>query len=118
MTRPSTKGTYIISETYTPVKTVYFELGRTEEDEDEETMEGVDFDVFVAHIDHEIKLKASCKSLPYTVLFYFCFIWSAWLKCDTYNYGVGSSVADIFRRYKVSQTDLGLIYAIQEDGKI
>merc|ERR1719262_1374271 len=75
--------------------------------EDDQGEDGVPFDAVIDHIDREITLKTSCKSLPYSVAFYFCFIWSAWLKCDTYNYGVGSSVNDTFSTVNIDQDFCG-----------
>lgn len=58
--------------------------------------ETVALDQLLTHIDREIILKRSCKAIPFGFFFYVCFVWSAWLKCDVYNYGLGSSFVDMF----------------------
>lgn len=95
---------YVVTEAFQPVqKEATIVLGSTDFSgcDEDDVPEGVAFDEVIGHIDREIRLKTSCKSLPYSVFFYMCFIWSAWLKCDTYNFGVGSSVQNIFNNINI-----------------
>jgi hypothetical protein len=74
----------------------YIVLGATSDDHDGQVEESIPSDHVMQQVDRQIRLQASCRSLPYTMCLYLAFIWSAWLKCDTYNFGVGSSVVEMF----------------------
>lgn len=105
------RNSYVITETYHTIDPCYVELGSTKTGFDEAAVpEGVPFEMVIDHIDREIRLKTSCKSLPYTLLFYLCVVWSAWLKCDTYTYGVGSSVEELFDEIEINHDQVHALF--------
>lgn len=108
---------FVVTETYSAVENCYVELGSTKTGFGENAIpEGVPFDMVISHIDREIQLKTSCKSLPYTVILYLCVIWSTWLKCDTYTYGVGSSVQEIFATIELHSDHVKMFQKEDQDG--
>lgn len=114
MTIAARPHTFVLTEEIEEVEICYVELGTTKsgfgEDADNTVPEGIDLATVIEHVDREITLKLSCKSLPFTLLFYLAVMWSAWLKCDTFQYGVGSSVQELFGNIEVDPQDVKTLY--------